>query len=479
MKYFILTIFCLFAATSSAQSLEEARKMFSNGEYEKAKPTFNRLLKSQPNNSNYNYWYGVCCINTGDIEEAIKPLEFAHKRKVPNATLYLGQAYDQLYRFEEAVTIYESYIEELTKKRQSTESVQKVLEKSRISARMLKGVEEVSVIDSFVVSKKDFLKAYKLSEESGRLYSYNEFFNSQLSTLNPQLSTVYETELANKIYYSELGEDSTLNILSRNKMLNEWSKPLPLPESINKSANTNYPFVLTDGVTIYYASDGEGSMGGYDIFVTRYNSSTESYLNPDNVGMPFNSPFNDYMYAIDEYNELGWFASDRYQPEDKVCIYVFIPNTSKHTYNYESMDAKRMRQLAQLHSIKDTWKNKTEVDAAKQRLEAAIHQKPQKEKEYDFEFIINDKFTYYELNNFTSPQAKELFRKYQQMEKDYRQQKEKLDAQRKWYAEAKQLDKEKSAPAIIDLEKRVLEMCNELDILATDIRNKEINNIKK
>ena len=36
-------------------------------------------------------------------------------------------------------------------------------------------------------------------------------------------------------------------------------------------------------------------MGGYDIFVTRYNSDTDNYLNPENVGMPFNSPFNDYM----------------------------------------------------------------------------------------------------------------------------------------------------------------------------------------
>ena len=32
------------------------------------------------------------------------------------------------------------------------------------------------------------------------------------------------------------------------------------------------------------------------------------------------------MLAIDEFNQLGWFVSDRNQPEDKVCIYIFIPN---------------------------------------------------------------------------------------------------------------------------------------------------------
>lgn len=44
------------------------------------------------------------------------------------------------------------------------------------------------------------------------------------------------------------------------------------------------------------------------------------------------------MYVIDEFNNLGWFASDRYQPEGKVCVYVFIPASSKQVYNYESMD---------------------------------------------------------------------------------------------------------------------------------------------
>ena len=32
---------------------------------------------------------------------------------------------------------------------------------------MLKGVEDVCVIDSFVIDKANFLKAYKISEESG------------------------------------------------------------------------------------------------------------------------------------------------------------------------------------------------------------------------------------------------------------------------------------------------------------------------
>lgn len=40
---------------------------------------------------------------------------------------------------------------------------------------MLKGVEDVCIIDSFVVDKATFLHAYKISEESGKLFTFNDF----------------------------------------------------------------------------------------------------------------------------------------------------------------------------------------------------------------------------------------------------------------------------------------------------------------
>ena len=229
---------------------------------------------------------------------------------------------------------------------------------------------------------------------------------------------------------------------------------------------------MADGVTIYYASDGEG-LGGYDIFVTRYNTNTDTYLVPENVGMPFNSPYNDYMYVIDEYNNLGWFASDRFQPEGKVCIYVFIPNNSKQTYNYEAMDRKQMIRLAQIHSLKETWKDKQTVAEALQRLEAAISHKPKERRKVDFEFVIDDNTTYYLMTDFKSAKAKQLFRRYRQMEKDYLQQEEKLNNLRQQYSTGNKQEKERMAPAILDLEKRILQMSEELAVLEINVRNAE------
>ena len=472
-KYILFIICSFFLGGVSAQTLEQARTLFTKGDYEQAKPVFQKYAKSQPSNGNYSYWYGVCCLKTGEPEEAVKYLETAVKRRVAGGQLYLGQAYNDTYRFEDAVNCFEEYIADLSKRKRSTEEAEALLEKSKADLRMLKGVEDVCIIDSFVVDKANFLSAYKISEESGKLFTFNEFFQTE----GDHPGTVYETEIGNKIYYSEKGERGNLDIFSKNKLLNEWSNGRPLPGSINESGNANYPFVLSDGVTIYYATDGEG-LGGYDIFVTRYNTNTDSYLTPENVGMPFNSPYNDYMYVIDEFNNLGWFASDRYQPEGKVCVYVFIPASSKQVYNYESMDKNKLIKLAQLHSIRDTWTNESLVADARKRLQETMQEKTEIKKRHEFEFVIDDRNIYHYAADFRSPQAKAQFRNYLQLKESYNQQQNKLENMRTQYSRANQNERSKMDPAILDLEKRVLQLANEVDRTAIQVRKLEKQTIK-
>lgn len=468
-KYIIFLILCICSVGLFAQTLEQAKAMFKNNEFEKAKPVFQRYIKSAPNNASYNHWYGVCLYETGDKKDAEKYLLVGAKKKVQESYRYLAMLYSELYRFDEAVENYEAYIEMLQKKKQPIEEYEKPLGIAKLSARMLKGVEDVAIIDSFVVNKKAFLKAYKISEESGKLFTSNDYF--QTDGYNE--GTVYQTELDNKLFYGDKTRSKDLNIFTQNKLIDEWSKANRLPDVINTPANENYPYVLSDGVTVYYASDGEGSMGGYDIFVTRYNTNSDSYLLPDNVGMPFNSPYNDYMFAIDEYNNLGWFASDRYQPEGKVCVYVFIPNTSKQTYDYESTDTDVIRRAAQIQSIKDTWKDRANVQAGKQRLTLALYAKPKEKQIRDFEFVIDDIHTYYVFEDFNAPQAKVLFKQWQQKKKDFTKLNGQLDEMRDKYAKSDKNGRASMAARIIDLEKRVEQMEQEVVTLEKNVRNEE------
>jgi hypothetical protein len=334
------------------------------------------------------------------------------------------------------------------------------------AARMIKGVENITVIDSFVVDKNDFLKAYKISRESGALYH------------DPAISgTVYQTEMGNKVLYGNQSTDGKMQLYSRIRLLDGWSEPEPLT-SLNEQGNVNYPFLMSDGITLYYASDGEGSLGGYDIFVTRYDSENSNYLRPDNIGMPFNSPANDYMYAIDEFNNIGWFASDRYQPDNKVCIYVFVPNSSKEVYNYESTDEQIIINAASLRSIRTTWKDEEKVRTGKQRLAAIMYAKESGEQQKDFTLIIDDSAVYHTLNDFRSAEARKLYQQRIQKQKDYDNLKKNLDDKREQYAQGNSARKKNLTPAILELEKRTEQLLKEMAQLDISVRNEEIKKLK-
>lgn len=458
---------------ASAQTLAEARKLYDEGHYAEAKPIFARYVKQVPSNGNYNLWYGVCCLQTGDAATAVKHLEVAVRKRIPSGQLWLGQAYDRVYRYEDAISTFEDYLTDLKRRRRSTQEADSLMSVFRTHLRMLKGVEKVCVIDSFIVAKRQFLEAYNLSPQAGKLLPYSQYFPTSMR----QGETVYENELGNKVIYSEANSKGCQHLLSSVRLLDEWTEGTPLPGYFPDSVNTAYPYLMSDGMTLYYASDGPESLGGYDIFVTRYNTDNDTYLRPDNVGMPFNSPYNDYLYVVDEYANLGWFASDRYQPADSVCIYVFIPNDSKQVYNYEQISHEQLRSLAALHSLRDTWTDQTLVNKARKRLAQVGLTHPDKDASPSFRFVIDDHHIYTQEHDFQSPTALQLFRQYKQKQNALQQQQMQLKGFRLRYASASENERTNLKPSILDLEKRIRKL--EIEVMQESklVRNAEIGSL--
>ncbi len=469
-KYILLLLLSITAITLSAQTLAEARKLYAEGDFANAKPMFEKLVKATPSNANYNLWYGVCALRTGDAAAALPYLQTAVKRKVQDSQLFLAETCNNLYLYEDAVNTLETYIADLKKRRKTSSDAEALLEQSRNGLRMIRGVEQVIIIDSMVVDKADFVSHYRLGTDAGRLLTSREFYGRQ-----DDGNALFMTELQDRLYYSQsLPNDSTLSLMTSQKYNGQWSAPNLLPDNINEAgSNSAYPFVMPDGITVYYASDGEESLGGYDIFVTRHNTEDDTYFTPENIGMPFNSPYNDYMYAIDEFNNLGWFASDRFQPEGKVCIYVFIPNESKNVYSFENTDKVKLAKLAQIHTIQDTWTDKAEVQDAQRRLANINDAFINTASKHEFEFVINDEHTYYQLTDFTSPQAREAFNRYRQLDKSYEEVVTNLEQLRYQYADSNSALKDRLRSSIQQGEQKEKELYEQLKQLAKDVRKLE------
>ena len=473
LTYLLLAaLLATFSGQAAAQTLAQAQAMFKEGRYAEAKPVFEKYVTRIPANGNYNLWYGACCLRTGEAEKAVRHLEVAVRKRIPSGQLWLGQAYDAVYRYEDAISTFEDYIGDLRRRRRSTEEADSLMALFRAHLRMLRGVERVCVVDSFVVDKARFLEAYRLSPQAGRLYPYAEYFPES----GREGTSVYENELGDKALYSEADDAGVQQLRTSTLLADGWSQGMPLAGDFPGTQDTAYPYLLSDGITLYYASRGPESLGGYDIFVTRYNTNTDAYLRPDNIGMPFNSPANDYMYVVDEYANLGWFASDRHQPADSVCIYVFIPNAAKQVYDYGQTDPDRLRSLAALHALRDTWDNPDEAAEARQRL-ADVGQTPaagaDTPRRPDFTFVVDDRRTYHAESDFRSPQALALYRQCQDTRNTLRRQRIRLDGLRDDYAQASPDERTRLAPAILDLEKNLLRLEQEAVKLENEARKAE------
>lgn len=475
IKFFLNILLLLSTAIflpqlSHAQTIEEVASLFSAGNYYEAKVASDAILKKSPNNVAANFYYGVSCYKLNDWISAEKYLKIAASKKNAESQRYLGELYFLSYRFDESISAYKAYIEANKKNEALTQQFNEKIEKATLGKNMLKRVEDVKIIDSLIVDKTNFFTQYKLNKSAGKLIYANDFFNN---TEYGSEAVLYQPEKENRIIYAKQNDDN-LDLFAQDKLFDGYGNEKDLGKNINTLSDENYPFLLNDGITFYFSSTNEQSLGGYDIFVTRYNPDSDSYLAAENMGMPFNSPYNDYMLVIDEVNNVGWFASDRYQAEGKVIIYLFIPNEEKTIIRNE--DSNYLINRAKINSIRETWEENDDFSSLLQKIYA---DKSTQKVEEDFRFIIADNLIYTSLSDFKNNTARNLYKEAQDNEKKFNQLKEHLEKLRTEYATASQSTKQKLTAEILRLEKEEIKLKPEIDANYIKARNEEVRFLMK
>lgn len=463
-------MFLFFPAWLFSQVSEEAQKLYDEGKYSQAKLALEKDFEENPTNPTVNYLLGISAMHTGDVETANQALTFAKSKRVQDATLYLGRLYAQQYKFEAAEKEFAIY--ERAKRRDKEALAELEIEREYADRlqRMVSRTEDIQIIDSVVVSKSEFIKAYNLSATGGSLQWAHDFFEEEG---NDEQSVVYMNERKTKVYFSRPASERGSTLYSMEKMLDNFGNEKMLGAPINDVNDQAYPFIMSDGLTIYFASKGHESIGGYDLFISRYNLNSNTYLTPNQMNMPFNSPFNDYMMVIDDEKGLGWFASDRYQPENKVCVYTFIPNQEVRLVQTEEADSLANR--AMISNIKDSWREG--VDYSNLLSRASDINTIDNNKQHDFEFVINDDNTYYQLSDFKSFTAKELYIRATEAKRKLEEAKNDLEIKRAQYVAASSDNKQSLATEILQKEKLLEELYEQWRVVNIATRNEEIRHI--
>lgn len=377
-----------------------------------------------------------------------------------------------IYDFEKAEEILEAQIEYLEKTEQPTEEKEALLEIVRKNMLKLRSTACITFIDSIAIEKKNVVETLKLGNECGTIQMFAQYFN-ETDTL---MRTVFINQLQNRRIYARQSKTGHMRLCGQELIGSEWTAETEL-EGLQTEDNEemNYPFMLADGVTLYYAAKTEEGLGGYDIYMSRYDADGHTFLSPENVGMPFNSPANDYLLCIDEYNNLGWFVTDRNQPSDSACIYVFIPSETRRVYTEQTVGIEGLRQRARIHSLRDTWENKDEVAQAQTRLKDVREHESKEGRPHDFDFILNDAHIYTTAEDFKNPQAKQQVPFWVETQNDLRNTEAQLAALRLQFATATNAQKQQLAPQVRILEGKVEQLTEDLKKQAKQIRKLELN----
>lgn len=449
IRLILLLLIC--AITLPAQNADTANRLFTDGDYAAAMKVYETLLKSNPRSALYAYRYARCAQESGDYPTAI---EYFHRAgdRYPLKYFYLGEIYMHTWHSEEAIQAYNQYLQSLSTPNERVPYVQKQIQYAEKRQRYLKRVEKVQIVDSMDVRIDSMVYACVLSAEAGTL------------TIDPEIGTAYMNQRGDRRLWSAK-RDSMRVLVSAHRLLDQWSRPDTLPEIVNMADQQISPYVLSDGVTLYFASNDTNGLGGYDIYVSRYNAATETYTHPENIGYPYNSEANEYMMVIDETHHIGYFATDRFSPTGYVRIYSFIPNEQKTYWRGLSQDS--IAAYAQLRYVlpADTHSLPPVVSAP-----AAV----EKTDEPEILFVLNDSTVYTSPNDFHSQAARDTFAKWQALQQQIQSNGARLDSLRHQYSTATPAKRKEITPVILHLESLQEAAQKQANRLLHAIREEEI-----
>lgn len=467
----VILLWILFIPVFSQSTIvNSADTYFKNESYAEALPLYEKLLESQKSNSTYNYRLGVCLFQThGDYEKAIAYLKIARTKGIRLANFYLGRCYYRLYQFDEAIESYNKYLSGIRADHENYGWVKDEIEKCKDLQVSLNRTEDVEILSATTVPMHNFFDHYKLSKESGKILNTSDVFMGTDTNF-----VMYKNERGDRICYPRILNDTLdTDLFKKNKLLNSWGAEERLSSVINSFGNELYPYILDDGITMFFSSNGHGGMGGYDIFVTRYNPETQTYMPPANLGMPFNSIGNDYLYVVDEFSNVGWFASDRNNVEGEITVYSFVPSETK-----KVLKADRQTLIAAARLI---FSDTTLTDSiSKQKANLAKRQVKPFEEDRQIYFVLNDTVIYRSTKQFVSAAALQLFKFGEIKIRKLDELKAELRMQREDYPNVKNPEERKAiSDLIVELEDQIFKIDSQTEDPFQVARNKELRTLEE
>ncbi|MEW6774607.1 MAG: hypothetical protein AB1304_11520, partial [Bacteroidota bacterium] len=318
----------LFSQKDIDDIKKQAQKAFEEENYIESYKLYSQLVANFTKEPLYNYRLGVSMIYAEpEKKKCIPYLEFAvkfvQKKEVPpEALFYLGKAYHINYRFNEAIKYYKEYKQTVSASKAKEMEVDREILACENGKKLLSNIKELVILSKKVMNENEYFRSYDLSSIGGKILIKPEEFQTKLDKKKKDKSVIYLPQQGDKVFFSSYGEDGKngRDIYFAIRLPNgTFAKPQPLT-SINTPYDEDYPFLHPNGKVLYFASKGYNSMGGYDIFKTKFDETTQTWSSPENLEFPINSPGDDFLFVTDSSEKIAFFSTSRYTPPGKIHV---------------------------------------------------------------------------------------------------------------------------------------------------------------
>lgn len=160
------------------------------------------------------------------------------------------------------------------------------------------GTELIIYIDHIDADKIENLY---VSHKKNNNYTKLEKLSESVNNAKEYAGTILETEEGPVLFFSRKDDQSLgeTDLYMAKKIPNgNWGVPQNLGPNVNTKYKEDFPYLTPDGKTLYFASEGHSSMGGFDLFKSVWDEETHSWGKPQNLGYPVNTPDDDQQIFV-------------------------------------------------------------------------------------------------------------------------------------------------------------------------------------
>jgi outer membrane protein OmpA-like peptidoglycan-associated protein/tetratricopeptide (TPR) repeat protein len=152
---------------------------------------------------------------------------------------------------------------------------------------------------------------YESEWKKGQWTSPSKFSN-KINTKYHETSACFSPD-AQTLYFVSDKPDGSMGgydiYVTKKNAKGEWGDAINLGTHINTEYNEEGVFIHPDGKTMYFSSNGHNNMGGFDIFKSVFENG--KWSTPENMGYPINTPEDDVFFVVNARGNRGYYSATK------------------------------------------------------------------------------------------------------------------------------------------------------------------------